>query len=187
MSDFSMGATLTLTDNFSSTLTAAGQTAENFKAKVTDISSSMAAGTTAVNGMTSATDSLTASLSEAESAADFSGASQDIESLASSMKGVDAMADDMSVSFAAVDSSMEDFLASATSLETEVTGTWKSTDQAAASTNKWKAAIQQFNAGAQDLKTIPGVIKQIAAQKLDGLHNSILTVQASVGVVLGYK
>ena len=41
MSDFTMGATLTLTDNFSSTLTAAGHNAEAFKSQITGISSAM--------------------------------------------------------------------------------------------------------------------------------------------------
>ena len=45
MSDFTMGATLTLTDNFSSTLTAAGHNAEAFKSQITGISSAMSSST----------------------------------------------------------------------------------------------------------------------------------------------
>lgn len=48
-------------------------------------------------------------------------------------------------------------------------------EQSTQSTNRWKAAIQQFNAGTQDLKTLPGMLKMIASQKLTGLTDSMVT------------
>lgn len=58
MSDFTMGATLTLTDNFSSTLTAAGHNAEAFKSQITGISSAMSSSTASMAETASAANGL---------------------------------------------------------------------------------------------------------------------------------
>ena len=58
MSDFTMGATLTLTDNFSSTLTAAGHNAEAFKSQITGISSAMSSSTASMGENAAAFDIL---------------------------------------------------------------------------------------------------------------------------------
>lgn len=71
------------------------------------------------------------------------------------------------------------------SADTAVDNVTASTQQAAQGVNQWKAAIQQFNRGAETLKALPGTIKQIAAQKLDGLKNSIVSTRLQAAVLTG--
>ena len=165
MSDFTMGATLTLTDNFSSTLQAAGQTAQNFKSQMSGMTASMTSVTSAASQSATATDSLTDSLKATEEMAGSMGAS-----FKDSVAGVDSMKE-----------SVEGIGEAAKSSQNPM-------EQSTQSTNRWKAAIQQFNAGTQDLKTLPGMLKMIASQKLTGLTDSMVTtrLQASL-LVAGLK
>lgn len=73
MSDFTMGATLTLTDNFSSTLTAAGHNAEAFKSQITGISSAMSSSTASMAETASAANGLGSGLQNVGSIADNMG------------------------------------------------------------------------------------------------------------------
>lgn len=75
MSDFTMGATLTLTDNFSSTLTAAGHNAEAFKSQITGISSAMSSSTASMAETASAANGLGSGLQNVGSIADSMGSS----------------------------------------------------------------------------------------------------------------
>lgn len=60
-----------------------------------------------------------------------------------------------------------------------------SMQQATAGTNKWKAAIQQFNRGTETIKSLPYTLKQIAAQRLDGLQNSLISTRLQAGLLVG--
>jgi TP901 family phage tail tape measure protein len=57
-------------------------------------------------------------------------------------------------------------------------------NQAAQGVNRWKAAIQQFNRGAETLKALPSTIRRIAAQKLDGLENSIISTKLQAAALV---
>ena len=78
MSDFTMGATLTLTDNFSSTLTAAGHNAEAFKSQITGISSAMSSSTASMAETASAANGLGSGLQNVGSIADETEARLDV-------------------------------------------------------------------------------------------------------------
>ncbi|MEG1083982.1 MAG: hypothetical protein RSE04_06030 [Hydrogenoanaerobacterium sp.] len=58
-------------------------------------------------------------------------------------------------------------------------------EQATQGVNRWKASMQEFNRGTETLKTLPGTIKQIASQKLDGLQNSIISTRLQASGLLG--
>lgn len=117
MSDFVMGAKLTLDDDFSDTMSSAARSTQQFKAT------------------TQATQ-------------------QAVSQMASQTK----------------------------KFSQTVNATHTATTQATQGVNTWKASIQQFNRGAETLKNLPGTIKQIASQKLDGLKDSITStrLQASL-------
>lgn len=59
------------------------------------------------------------------------------------------------------------------------------TEQAAQGVNIWRAAIQQFNRGTETLKSLPNTIKQIAAQRLDGLQNSLISTKLQASLLVG--
>ena len=88
MSDFTMGATLTLTDNFSSTLTAAGHNAEAFKSQITGISSAMSSSTASMAETASAANGLGSGLQNVGSIADSMGSS-----MTDAVSGAESMAD----------------------------------------------------------------------------------------------
>lgn len=59
------------------------------------------------------------------------------------------------------------------------------TAQATQGVNRWKAAMQQFNRGAETLKNVPVTLKQIAAGRLDGLETSFIKTRLQVGLLVG--
>lgn len=150
MSDFTMGATLTLTDNFSSTLTAAGHNAEAFKSQITGISSAMSSSTASMAETASAANGLGSGLQNVGSIADSMGSS-----MTDAVSGAESMADTIQEIGSAAQESQAPI------------------QQSTESTNRWKAAMDQFDAGTQHLKQLPGTLKQIASQKLTGLVESM--------------
>lgn len=150
MSDFTMGATLTLTDNFSSTLTAAGHNAEAFKSQITGISSAMSSSTASMAETASAANGLGSGLQNVGSIADNMGSS-----MTDAVSGAESMADTIQEIGSAAQESQAPI------------------QQSTESTNRWKAAMDQFDAGTQHLKQLPGTLKQIASQKLTGLVESM--------------
>ena len=68
---------------------------------------------------------------------------------------------------------------------TDTAAVTASMDQATAGTNKWKAAMQQFNRGTETIKGLPSTLKQVAAQKLDGLQNSFIRTRMEAGLLVG--
>ena len=150
MSDFTMGATLTLTDNFSSTLTAAGQNAEAFKSQITGISSAMSSSASSMAETASAADGLSSGLQNVNAIADSMGSS-----MTDAVDGAESMADTIKEVGSAAQESQAPI------------------QQSTESTNRWKAAMDQFDAGTQHLKQLPGTLKQIASQKLTGLVDSM--------------
>ena len=150
MSDFTMGATLTLTDNFSSTLTAAGHNAEAFKSQITGISSAMSSSTASMAETASAANGLGSGLQNVGSIADNMGSS-----MTDAVSGAESMADTLQEIGSAAQESQAPI------------------QQSTESTNRWKAAMDQFDAGTQHLKQLPGTLKQIASQKLTGLVESM--------------
>lgn len=150
MSDFTMGATLTLTDNFSSTLTTAGHNAEAFKSQITGISSAMSSSTASMAETASAANGLGSGLQNVGSIADSMG-----NSMTDAVSGAESMADTIQEIGSAAQESQAPI------------------QQSTESTNRWKAAMDQFDAGTQHLKQLPGTLKQIASQKLTGLVESM--------------
>lgn len=59
------------------------------------------------------------------------------------------------------------------------------TAQATQGVNRWKAAMQQFNRGAETLKNVPVTLKQIAAGRLDGLETSFIKTRLQAGLLVG--
>lgn len=59
------------------------------------------------------------------------------------------------------------------------------TQEATGNINSWKAAIQQFNRGTENLKNLPNTIRQIARSRLDSLETSFIGTRLQAGLLVG--
>lgn len=108
--------------------------------------------------------SSTASMAETASAAN---------GLGSGLQNVGSIADSMGSSMTDAVSGAESMADTIQEIGSAAQESQAPIQQSTESTNRWKAAMDQFDAGTQHLKQLPGTLKQIASQKLTGLVESM--------------
>lgn len=115
----------------------------------------------------------------------FSAMTNSTNEFRSSIEPTERAVSSMTTAVSSGTQDIQNFADTLTETATATDSVVASTQQATQGTNKWKAAIQQFNRGTETLKNLPHTLKQVASQRLDGLQNSFISTRLQAGLLVG--